>query len=97
MGAHAHKLMGAGWLGHTYVDYGLGNFVWWRRQTTVETWTGVLTLTLDGSPGRRGQLAADGRRRERAAGGAERRPRQAKLAAYWKGLRHCTGLAAHPS
>ena len=48
-GAHAHKLQGAGWLGDTYVDYGLGNFVWWRRQTTVETWTGVLTLTLTGS------------------------------------------------
>ena len=28
VGAHAHKLQGAGWLGSTYVDYGLGNFVW---------------------------------------------------------------------
>ena len=49
------------------------------------------------SPGRRGQLAADGRGRERAAGGARAPTETAKLAAYWKGLRHCTGLAAHPS
>ena len=46
VGAHAHKLQGAGWMGSTYVDYGLGNFVWWRRQSVVETWTGVLTLSL---------------------------------------------------
>ncbi len=96
VGAHAHKLMGAGWLGHTYVDYGLGNFVWWRRQTTVETWTGVLTLTLDG----RQVASASWQPMVVGASGLPAVPsatQTAKLAAYWKGLRHCTGLAAHPS
>jgi poly-gamma-glutamate capsule biosynthesis protein CapA/YwtB (metallophosphatase superfamily) len=95
VGAHAHKLMGAGWLGHTYVDYGLGNFVWWRRQTTVETWTGVLTLTLDG-----GQVArASWRPMVVSATGLPIVPspsESARLATYWTGLRSCTGLAAHP-
>jgi poly-gamma-glutamate capsule biosynthesis protein CapA/YwtB (metallophosphatase superfamily) len=96
VGAHAHKLMGAGWLGDTYVDYGLGNFVWWRRQTTVETWTGVLTLTLDGSHVSRASwlpmvVGASGL--PAVPGPSE----QAHLAAYWKGLRSCSGLAAHPA
>ncbi len=96
VGAHAHKLMGAGWLGRTYVDYGLGNFVWWRRQTTVETWTGVLTLTLTGSQVSRASwrpmvVGADGLP-------AVPSPAQSsRLATYWQGLRACTGLAAHPS
>lgn len=29
VGTHAHLLLGDGWLGNTYVSYGLGNFVWW--------------------------------------------------------------------
>jgi poly-gamma-glutamate capsule biosynthesis protein CapA/YwtB (metallophosphatase superfamily) len=96
VGAHAHKLMGAGWLGDTYVDYGLGNFVWWRRQTTVETWTGVLTLTVAS-----GQVTrASWRPMVVSATGLPVVPsatEQTKLAAYWRGLRGCTGLAAHPA
>jgi poly-gamma-glutamate synthesis protein (capsule biosynthesis protein) len=96
VGAHAHKLQGAGWLGSTYVDYGLGNFVWWRRQSVVETWTGVLTLTLTGSQVTKAAwvpmvVGADGLPAVPAT--AE----QSRLASYWKGLRSCTGLAAHPS
>jgi poly-gamma-glutamate capsule biosynthesis protein CapA/YwtB (metallophosphatase superfamily) len=96
VGAHAHKLMGAGWLGQTYVDYGLGNFVWWRRQTTVETWTGVLTLTLTGShvSGASWQpmvVGADGLPAVPSAA------QTAKLAAYWQRLRGCTGLSARPT
>lgn len=47
VGAHAHQLQGGGWLGRTYVDYGLGNFVWWRRNNEVDARSGVLTLTVD--------------------------------------------------
>jgi hypothetical protein len=44
IGAHAHVLQGSGWLGHTFVAYGIGNFLWWEN--SYSTATGVLKLTL---------------------------------------------------
>jgi hypothetical protein len=44
IGAHAHTLQGNGWLGHTFVAYGMGNFLWWLPSYSTET--GVLKLTL---------------------------------------------------
>jgi poly-gamma-glutamate synthesis protein (capsule biosynthesis protein) len=44
IGAHAHMLQGSGWLGHTFVAYGMGNFLWWEN--SYSTVTGVLKLTL---------------------------------------------------
>ena len=44
VGAHAHVLQGSGWLGHTFVAYGMGNFLWWEH--SYSTATGVLKLTL---------------------------------------------------
>jgi len=44
VGAHAHMLQGSGWLGRTFVAYGLGNFLWWEH--SYSTTTGVLELTL---------------------------------------------------
>jgi len=44
VGAHAHVLQGSGWLGHTFVAYGMGNFLWWEH--SYSTATGVLNLTL---------------------------------------------------
>jgi len=44
IGAHAHELQGSGWLGHTFVAYGMGNFLWWEN--SYSTATGVLELTL---------------------------------------------------
>jgi poly-gamma-glutamate synthesis protein (capsule biosynthesis protein) len=44
VGAHAHMLQGSGWLGHTFVAYGMGNFLWWER--SYSTATGVLELTV---------------------------------------------------
>ena len=46
VGGHSHRVNGAGWLGNAYVDYGLGNFVWWRSQEP-DSRTGVLTLSVD--------------------------------------------------
>jgi poly-gamma-glutamate capsule biosynthesis protein CapA/YwtB (metallophosphatase superfamily) len=94
IGSHAHTLLGDGWLGRTYVAYGLANFVWYGDSFSVET--GVLRLTLRGRTVVKNELvpavvsgtgqpvpltgAAAGRLRERFAG-----------------LRRCTGLAARPS
>ncbi len=44
IGAHAHVLQGSGWLGHTFVAYGMGNFLWWEH--SYSTSTGILELTL---------------------------------------------------
>jgi poly-gamma-glutamate synthesis protein (capsule biosynthesis protein) len=44
VGAHSHMLQGSGWLGHTFVAYGMGNFLWWER--SYSTATGVLELSL---------------------------------------------------
>jgi poly-gamma-glutamate synthesis protein (capsule biosynthesis protein) len=44
VGAHAHMLQGSGWLGRTFVAYGLGNFLWWER--SYSTATGILELTI---------------------------------------------------
>ncbi len=43
VGSHAHVLLGSGWLGDTYVDYGLGNFLWYHDHHPE---TGVLRLTV---------------------------------------------------
>jgi poly-gamma-glutamate synthesis protein (capsule biosynthesis protein) len=48
VGTHAHQVQGAGWLRSTYVAYGLGNFVWWRRNDELQSRSGVLTLTVRG-------------------------------------------------
>ncbi|HEX8488912.1 MAG TPA: CapA family protein [Propionibacteriaceae bacterium] len=52
VGSHAHLLQGAGWLGSTYVAYGLGNLIWYNGRRAE---TGLLELTLSG-----GRVVADG-------------------------------------
>jgi poly-gamma-glutamate capsule biosynthesis protein CapA/YwtB (metallophosphatase superfamily) len=47
VGTHAHLLLGEAWLGRTYVQYGLGNFLWWRDDAFSND-TGVLRVTLRG-------------------------------------------------
>jgi poly-gamma-glutamate synthesis protein (capsule biosynthesis protein) len=47
VGSHAHRLLGAGAMGHAYVDYGLGNFIFSTASGPGAT-TGVLRLTLSG-------------------------------------------------
>jgi Bacterial capsule synthesis protein PGA_cap len=94
VGAHAHMLQGSGWLGHTFVAYGMGNFLWWEH--SYSTATGVLELTLHphrpltprfipATVSRTGQPIVDR--------GAQAR----QAAAYYASLRGCAQLAAHPS
>lgn len=44
VGTHAHVLLAGGWLGDTYIHYGLGNFVWYGDSHSTDT--GVLRLTV---------------------------------------------------
>ena len=43
VGTHAHRLLGSGWLGDTYVNYGLGNFLWYHNRDPV---SGVLRVRI---------------------------------------------------
>jgi poly-gamma-glutamate synthesis protein (capsule biosynthesis protein) len=90
VGSHAHVLGGSGWSGDTYVNYGLGNFVWYHDRQPD---TGVLELrvTEDGVVGERWVPA-----RITTAGtpqpvlGASRRTAISR----WEELRRCAGLGA---
>ena len=96
VGAHAHRVQGAGWLGRTYVSYGLGNFVWWRRNSPADAATGVLTLGVRG----RDVVSARWVPLVVGADGVPRRPDAAtsrRMLASWQEARGCTGLAARPA
>jgi Bacterial capsule synthesis protein PGA_cap len=93
VGSHAHTLQGSGWLGHTFVAYGMANFLWW--EASYSTSTGVLFLTLHrhapltwrfvpATVSGTGQPIVDGGRAAAAARVSYRR------------LRSCTELSARP-
>ena len=95
VGTHTHRLQGAGWLGPTYVAYGLGNFVWYHGISGADT--GLLDLSVAD-----GRVVADGWRpavipRE---GGLPRflnGESQDRATAEWRRLRKPADLAARPS
>ena len=105
VGGHSHRVNGAGWLGGAYVDYGLGNFVWWRSHEP-DSRSGVLTLSVDVDAARGTRrttspvvrqavwtpmlIGRDGIPRE--PGGRDAR----RLHRLWEQARSCTGLAATP-
>jgi poly-gamma-glutamate capsule biosynthesis protein CapA/YwtB (metallophosphatase superfamily) len=105
VGGHSHRVNGAGWLGRSYVDYGFGNFVWWRSHEP-DSRSGVLTLSIDVD-------AARGTKRGRSSAvrkavwtpmliGTDGIPREpdatnsARLLKLWKQASACSGLAAAP-
>jgi poly-gamma-glutamate capsule biosynthesis protein CapA/YwtB (metallophosphatase superfamily) len=96
VGAHAHVQLGGGWKGRRYVDYGLGNFVFYAAGgVTPETRSGVLTLTVRGRDVTKARwspaLIEDGLPVPLTGEDAEAGQEQ------WQSLRQCTGLSAHPS
>jgi poly-gamma-glutamate capsule biosynthesis protein CapA/YwtB (metallophosphatase superfamily) len=93
VGSHAHVLQGSGWLGRTFVAYGMANFLWW--EASYSTSTGVLLLTLH----RHGPLSVRFVPASVSATGQPivdtgRAARQAR--ANYRRLRSCTQLSAHP-
>jgi poly-gamma-glutamate synthesis protein (capsule biosynthesis protein) len=103
VGSHAHRVQGAGWLGATYVDYGLGNFVW-ARSDGGNGVTGVLTLTVDVSaaaaaPSRPAVTAARWTPLLIGDDGLPRRPdptTRATMLREWNDGRDCAGLSPRP-
>lgn len=95
VGSHAHVQLGAGELEHTFVAYGLGNFVWYGRNSTREATTGVLTVHLDGrhvTGARWAPAMVTGSGLPRFAHGERARAMRHEFA----GLRDCTDLEAVP-
>jgi poly-gamma-glutamate capsule biosynthesis protein CapA/YwtB (metallophosphatase superfamily) len=87
-------LQGSGWLGHTFVAYGMGNFLWWER--SYSTSTGVLELTLHPHAPLTARfipavVSATGQ--PVALRGAAAR----RAAAHYASLRACTQLTRRPS
>jgi poly-gamma-glutamate synthesis protein (capsule biosynthesis protein) len=94
IGSHAHMLQGSGWLGHTFVAYGMANFLWWEN--SFSTATGVLELTLHPHTPLTARfipavVSATGRPVVLTGAAA----RQA--AAHYASLRNCTGLSPQPA
>ena len=105
VGGHSHRVNGAGWMKDAYVDYGLGNFVWWRSREP-DSRTGVLTLSVDvrrATASRRPPgpivrkavwtpmlIGADGI--PGVASGAD----ATRLLGVWKQASRCTGLTTCP-
>jgi poly-gamma-glutamate synthesis protein (capsule biosynthesis protein) len=96
VGTHAHVLLGDGWMGKTFVSYGLSNFVWWYNDAGSND-TGVLRVTLTGSTITKTEFLPA--YIDRVTGqpipstGAE----ASRISAEQAGLRPCTGLASTPS
>jgi poly-gamma-glutamate capsule biosynthesis protein CapA/YwtB (metallophosphatase superfamily) len=92
VGTHAHVPLGAGWLGESYVSYGLGNFVWYHNR--IQSSGVVRVRIVDGkvvddafTPAR---IEPDGLPHPLAGAEAE------AATARRRALRGCTGLAAGP-
>jgi poly-gamma-glutamate synthesis protein (capsule biosynthesis protein) len=93
VGSHAHILLGGGYLRGAYVDYGLGNFVFYSRGGPTAR-SGVLLLTL------RGRAVTASRWVPAVISGGIPVPLQGAAATRavtsWRSLRGCTGLSATP-
>jgi poly-gamma-glutamate synthesis protein (capsule biosynthesis protein) len=94
VGGHAHRLQGAGFLGRTFVGYGLGNFLF-AANSAEGARSGVLAVTVtgrrvDGYEWRPARIVSS---RPRPLSGAE----AAEAVAQWEALRACTGLTSEPT
>jgi Bacterial capsule synthesis protein PGA_cap len=90
VGSHAHVLQGSGWRGDTYVNFGLGNFLWYHDHQPA---TGILTLTVRNGDVVRDAFAPAEIRPDGRTVPLDGRRRDAALA-DWNALRGCTGLTA---
>jgi poly-gamma-glutamate capsule biosynthesis protein CapA/YwtB (metallophosphatase superfamily) len=95
VGTHAHLLLGDGWIGNTFIQYGLGNFLWWRDDAHSND-TGVLQVTLHGSAIVKTELVPAVISRRTGQPELAGREDAARIFRKYANLRACTGLAATP-
>lgn len=94
VGGHAHILLGGGYLDSAYVNYGLGNFVFYSGGG-ITAKTGVLTLTINGR-----KVMKDTWTPAQIQGGIPipaTGTARTQAISSWKALRGCTGLARVPN
>ncbi|MEV5553891.1 CapA family protein [Nonomuraea wenchangensis] len=94
VGGHAHILLGSGYLGNAYVNYGMGNFVFYNSNPATTGRTGVLTLTINGR-----KVLKDRWTPATIQGGVPvpmTGSAKSQALADWTALRSCTGLSARP-
>ena len=93
VGSHAHVLLGSGWQDDAYVNYGLGNFLWYHNHQPD---SGVLRLRIEdgevvGDTWLPAQITIWGR--PMPLTGAAR----TRAVAEWERLRGCAGLTRRAS
>jgi poly-gamma-glutamate capsule biosynthesis protein CapA/YwtB (metallophosphatase superfamily) len=93
VGGHAHVPLGGGFFHGRYIDYGMGNFLFYAASGKTAD-TGILQLTLSG----RKVLKAQWRPGTISGGVPSLLTGAARLQASskWNALRACTGLSARP-
>jgi len=95
IGTHVHEFQGGGWKKDgTYVEYGLGNYLWWMSFGNIQDDNGVLTLTFDHGKVVAAKLSPshlDDRGIPMPATGSE----ATRILNEWNGDRGCAGLLAH--
>ncbi len=94
VGSHAHVQLGSGWQEDTYVNYGLGNFVWYPTAHPTPAccgcgWWTARSPPTDGRPRRIGPLGGSAAVRSRARRGGARSP-------TGEARRGCAGLDSRP-
>ncbi|HEX6148745.1 CapA family protein [Nocardioides sp.] len=93
VGSHTHRLLGSGWQPDgSYVNYGLGNFVWYHDLAPE---TGVLKLSLENGEVVSDEwipalIQPDGRPKPLAGSAAKR------ATAQWRAARACADVAPAP-
>ncbi|MDZ5447823.1 CapA family protein [Micromonospora sp. 4G57] len=93
VGAHAHLLLGDGRIGNTFVQYGLGNFLW-RSDDAYSNDTGVLKVTLHGSAVERAELVPALISRQTGQPELARGKDATRISQKYNNLRACAALAA---
>jgi poly-gamma-glutamate capsule biosynthesis protein CapA/YwtB (metallophosphatase superfamily) len=94
IGADAHVLSGAGYLGDAYIDYGLGNFAFYDN-AAPETDSGALLITVEGR-----HIVSTSFRPATILSGLPQPLTGAPAATAlqnWNAARACTNLAASPT
>jgi poly-gamma-glutamate capsule biosynthesis protein CapA/YwtB (metallophosphatase superfamily) len=93
IGTHAHVLQGGGWLGSTYVEYGLSNFLWWYNDAGSND-TGVLRVTLTGTRITKTEFLPAYIDRKTGQPIPSTGAEATRISKKYAGLHGCTGLAA---
>jgi poly-gamma-glutamate capsule biosynthesis protein CapA/YwtB (metallophosphatase superfamily) len=96
VGTHAHLLLGEGFQGATFVQYGLGNFVWYHDDAWSND-TGVLQVTLLGNKVTKTELVPAMVSRTTGQPIPATGTQAARITKKYADLHKCTGLAAAAS